>query len=227
MDPIDKVYANEGNQALLELVVDPVSTVLDVGCGDGANAKLLKSKTPNAVVDGITLSKGEAVQAQRFARHVWVRDVEVEAFTGLVSEEYDLVIFSHVLEHLRFPATLVRDSLRVLKPGGTVLIAVPNALNWRQRMDFLRGRFEYEEFGVMDATHLRFFTFHTADRYLLGGIDEVELVAKRVTGSVPLWLLRRYIFPAQLSVLLDEIGTRRWPNVFGQQVLLKAVKRAA
>jgi hypothetical protein len=71
---------------------------------------------------------------------------------------------------------------------------------------------------------LRFFTFLTADRYLLAKSAELKLVSKTVTGSVPLWWLRRYILPASWSARLDQIGCRLWPNLFGDQVLMKAIK---
>jgi hypothetical protein len=102
---------------------------------------------------------------------------------------------------------------------------VPNVVNWRQRVKLLRGEFEYERTGVMDETHLRFFTFSNADRCLLAQATQIDCVEKRADGSVPLWLLRRYLFPRWLSANLDRVGVRLWPNLFASQVLVKGRKR--
>ena len=108
-----------------------------------------------------------------------------------------------------------------------MLVAVPNAVNWRQRLRLLRGEFEYERAGVMDETHLRFFTFFTADRYLFARAPQIDCVEKRVDGGVPLWLLRRYLFPRWMSAALDRVGVGLWPNLFGSQVFVKGRKRGA
>ena len=136
------------------------------------------------------------------------------------------MLFSHVLEHLRHPSDVLRAFTELLHPEGVVLIAVPNVLAWKQRWRFLTGRFEYTETGIMDRTHLRFLTYDTADTYLLNEIDELAIVLKTVTGSVPLWLARRHIFPLRLSELCDSLGCRLAPNLFGTQIILSAKKRS-
>jgi hypothetical protein len=114
----------------------------------------------------------------------------------------------------------------LLRSGGTVLIAVPNVLSWVMRWRFLRGDFEYQSEGVLDDTHLRFFTYLTADRYLLGKSPQLRLVGKSVTGSVPHWPLRGYALPKKWSAFIDMLGCRCCPNLFGDQVLVKAVRDA-
>lgn len=139
-------------------------------------------------------------------------------------DAYDTTLFSHVLEHLRDPASVLARFCELLAPGGTVIIAVPNVLSWRQRLEFLRGNFRYQAAGVMDDTHLRFFTYFTADEYLLAEAPHLDVVYKGVTGSVPLWLLRRYLLPQRWSERIDAWASRKWPNLFGTLVLIKARK---
>jgi hypothetical protein len=78
--------------------------------------------------------------------------------------------------------------------------------------------------GVLDETHLRFFSYLTVDRYLLKKSPELELVLKDVTGSVPQWWLRQYFLPKKVCEFIDELGCRLWPNLFGSQILLKAFR---
>jgi 2-polyprenyl-3-methyl-5-hydroxy-6-metoxy-1,4-benzoquinol methylase len=210
---------------LLELAGAGVRRVLDVGCGAGDNAALLRARAPGCVVHGVTRSGAEAALAAAHLARVWVLDVEAAWPAELERERYDAILASHVLEHLREPSAVLARLCRLLEPGGSVLIAVPNVLAWRQRLQFFAGRFEYTETGVLDSTHLRFFTYFTADSLLLAAAPELRLDAKRVTGSVPLWLLRRRLLSPRLSAGIDALGCRLWPNLFGAEILLKASKR--
>lgn len=219
------VYKNDGNAPLLQLLENSCKHVLDVGCGAGDNAGLLKSYSPEKKVYGITKSEAEKKIAQRYMERVWVFDIESELPTDLENQKFDTLLFSHVLEHLHDPAAVLARFSHLLNPGGIVLIAVPNILSWRQRIQFLLGRFEYKATGVLDETHLRFFTFFTADQYLLNKSPDLEIQFKGVTGSIPLWWLRRYVFPKTWSKVVDEWSCRHWPNLFGGQILIKAKKK--
>jgi 2-polyprenyl-3-methyl-5-hydroxy-6-metoxy-1,4-benzoquinol methylase len=221
-DPL-RVYKNNGNTPLLGLLDNPVHRVLDVGCGAGDNAGLLKSRHPGCEIFGITYSAAEADIARTSMTACWVADLEVGLPADLHAMKFDTIIFSHVLEHLRDPGVIVSKFSQLLQKGGTTVIAVPNALSWAMRLRFLRGDFEYQSDGVLDNTHLRFFTYFTADKYLLGQTPELRLVSKSVTGSVPLWLLRRYVLPGKWSDGIDRLGCRFWPNLFGDQILIKAI----
>ena len=219
------VYKNNGNTSLLELLENSCEYILDIGCGAGDNAALLKIRFPECRIFGITKSKTEEKIARQYMEHVLVFDIERELPTFLENQKFDVLIFSHVLEHLREPAAVLAKFLWLLNPGGIVLIAVPNILSWRQRIRFLFGNFEYESAGVMDCTHLRFFTFLTADKYLLNKSSDLKLLSKGVTGSVPLWWLRRYLLPKAWINAIDEWGCSHWPNLFGDQILIKAKKK--
>jgi 2-polyprenyl-3-methyl-5-hydroxy-6-metoxy-1,4-benzoquinol methylase len=218
-----RIYKNNGNPSLLSLLNKDPRTVLDVGCGAGDNAFLLKSKYPGCEVHGITHSSAEAEIARKWMAACWVFDIESSIPEALNAKRFDAVILSHVLEHLRDPAIALSRFAKLLLPGGCVIIAVPNTLSWAMRWQFVRGDFEYKRDGVLDDTHLRFFTYLTADRYLLRESPELKLVSKSVTGSIPQWILRRYLLPKPWSRGIDAFGCRVWPNLFGDQVLLKAV----
>lgn len=225
MENIERVYANAGNEPLIGLLKLPVQRVLDIGCGSGGNAQLIKIHFSQSEIFGITHSNAEADVARHYMNHCWIADIESKLPANLADEKFDVLVFSHVLEHLRDPAIDLARFVHLLKQGGQVLIAVPNVLSWRMRIQFLFGKFEYASGGVLDDTHLRFFTYFTADKLLISQIPELELVSKTTTGSVPLWLLRRHIFTKSLSNKIDEWGCSRWPNLFGGQILIRAIKK--
>jgi 2-polyprenyl-3-methyl-5-hydroxy-6-metoxy-1,4-benzoquinol methylase len=217
-----RIYSNAGNTSLIDLLEPDASRVLDVGCGAGDNAALIHSRFPDSDIFGVTHSDAERALAERHMRRCWVFDIESDFATELDGQTFDVIIFSHVLEHLRDPARVLARYRPLLRRGGTILVAVPNVLCWPQRWKFLRGRFEYESSGIMDDTHVRFFTYLTADKYLLSQIPDASVTYKGATGSVPLWILRRHLLPKSWSNAIDRWGTAHWPNLFGSQVLIKA-----
>jgi SAM-dependent methyltransferase len=222
----DKVYTNVGNIALVDMISPEANWILDIGCGSGANARLLKQKGVKGSVFGVTLSEREREEACRHMERCWVADIETLDTSYLSGLRFECMLFCHVLEHLRDPVSVIRSFLPFLELGGCILIAVPNILFWRHRLRFLAGRFEHEEGGIMDDGHLRFFTYRTAHRYLVEPLGEnVQMVDRVVTGAVPLWMLRRYVLPRRWSAKIDRSGCKLLPNLFGDQILLKCIRK--
>jgi 2-polyprenyl-3-methyl-5-hydroxy-6-metoxy-1,4-benzoquinol methylase len=217
------IYRNSGNAPLIDLLDEGARQILDVGCGAGDNAALIRSRFPDCEVHGVTLSAAEREIARHRMSSCEVWDIEGDIPSELSGVRFDAIIFSHVLEHLRSPEAVVAKFAHLLRPGGSVIVAVPNAVSWTTRWQILRGDFEYQSEGVLDRTHLRFFTYHTADKYLISGCLNLRLVAKNVTGNVPLWILRRHLLPRRACEFVDAVACRIWPNLFGSQVLLKAI----
>lgn len=220
----DRIYSNQGNAPLIDML-SGCARLLDVGCGAGDNALCVKARYPDCLIYGVTHSAPEAEIAGKSMKHCWVFDIEGDLPPDLSGQRFDVLIFSHVLEHLRDPASVLSRFVSLLSEGGHVLIAVPNVLSWRMRLQFLFGRFEYESAGVLDDTHLRFFTYYTADQFLLAGTPNLSVLSKSATGSVPLWWLRRHLLPKSWCDRIDRWGCRHWPNLFGGQILIKAVKK--
>jgi 2-polyprenyl-3-methyl-5-hydroxy-6-metoxy-1,4-benzoquinol methylase len=221
----DRVYGGNGNESLLNLMKSQPARILDVGCGSGDNAAIIKSRFPSSEIVGITRSTKEADLARKYMKQILIFDLENGIPADLVCQQFDTIICSHVLEHLREPALTLLHLTKMLRNGGQILIAVPNVLSWRMRMQFLLGNFEYQTSGVLDDTHLRFFTYKTSDRLLLKS-TELQIEYKSVTGNVPLWWLRRYILPKKWCCYIDRWGCRKWPNLFGNQTMIIATKIA-
>jgi len=224
-DTSHKIYTNDGNAAVVSLIDRNARDVLDVGCGTGGTATLLRTRDPHKRLYGITGSSAEAELARPRFEHCWVADLEGQLPASLLEHRFDVVICAHVLEHLRQPQHVLRQLVQLLRPGGQCVVAIPNVVSWRQRWQFFRGRFEYQADGVMDATHLRFYSYWTAVPELCSGIPDLCVEHLRVTGSVPLWLLRRHVLPTAWAARLDDAGCRTWPNLFGNEILIDCKKK--
>ncbi|MCS4058437.1 class I SAM-dependent methyltransferase [Salinibacter ruber] len=219
-----KVYTNSGNDKLISYLSCDCEKILDVGCGAGDNAILIRQKCPSSKVFGITISEKEKEKADNRMHTCWLCDVEKKIPKKVRDKKYDAIIFSHVLEHLRSPSNVLNEMIELLRSGGEILIAVPNVLRIENRLKLLCGKWEYENTGIMDNTHLRFFTYYNAYEYLLKDIDRIDLVTKRSSGHFPLGPLRQYVFPKVVSGAIDGMALNTFPNLFSIQIILKAKK---
>ena len=201
------------NPGIVARVPSDCRRVLDVGCGTGILGSTLKEANPALYVAGITHSEREAERALEVLDDVVGADLETFDFRNM--GEFDCVICSHVLEHLRNPIEVLTRLREVLSPGGTILIALPNVLYWRQRLQFLIGRFRYTKGGVMDNTHLVFFDLKTARDLVLGAGLRLSDCASE--GGFP---GSRYLGPA--GAILDSVSLRLAPGLVGTQFVLVA-----
>lgn len=184
----EKFYSHKGNLNIINSVNSNSLTILDVGCGAGDNARILKGL--GKTVDGITLSQTEAETARKYCRKVLIYDLENGLPQGL-EEKYDAVICSHILEHLRYPEKVLAEIRLILKDEALLIVALPNIMGYRSRIKMILGKFEYEESGVMDYTHLRWYTFKSGKRLLE---DNGYLVVKAwVDGGVPFGRITKFL----------------------------------
>lgn len=157
-------YAERHNATLIALVerhvlsAKPTATILDIGCGAGANGRAIRARYPNARLLGIEPNARAAELARAVYDDVFEGDVRGWLDAG-ASAAIDGVILSDVLEHIPDPIAFLRSlaappSLR----GAVWVISVPNYGVWYNRVNTLFGRFEYSWSGLYDRTHLRFFT---------------------------------------------------------------------
>lgn len=220
----EKIYSSPANWAVIDYLESASGKLLDIGCGDGANARALIARNPKLKVWGVTFSIDEAMRARQDMAACYVVNVEETIPLEIAEQQFDILLFSHILEHTREPRQVVSRFLRLLKNNGRILIILPNILSWRMRVQFLGGDFEYQKFGVLDETHLRFFTFDSAAKYF--SLSELGLIqtAHFATGSVPLFLARRYLLPSSWCARIDRWGCDHWPNLFGSQVILELTK---
>lgn len=210
----NKIYTNNGNKALCELIASGNSCILDIGCGNGANMEILIAKGHQ--VEGITISEAEFTICKNKELDVKILDITTDLH--LLNAPYDSIILSHVLEHLVDPDLTLRQIKTILKPNGIIYAALPNVLYINQRIKFLFGKWRYTETGIMDRTHLRFFDHESArDLFLKAGY---EIIHHTADGAVPQSVFRK-LFPI-FSKKVDVLGTRMFPGLFGFQHIIVA-----
>lgn len=139
--------------------------VLELGCACGATLLEIKNRYPNAELYGIELNAGAVAIGRRFAD---IRPMNAELPLDYPENYFDYVITADVLEHLVDPWRVVANIRPHLKDGGTVIASIPNIMHVSVMRDLLNGRFRYQEAGILDRTHLRFFTLTEIDSLFAG-----------------------------------------------------------
>jgi O-antigen biosynthesis protein len=166
--------------------VTPGSRVLDLGTGSGALGQHLR-KQSDCTVDGVTYNEKEAQLARAHYRRVEVADLEQPGWTSLFAgERYDFIVCGDVLEHLRRPEVALKACRDLLGPQGRVLISVPNAAYSGLVAELLQGDFKYREEGLLDRTHLRFFTRRSLQQFLAAegwSVEKLETVDRPLNES--------------------------------------------
>ncbi len=139
--------------------------VLEIGCAMGANLMWLKEHNPAIHCVGIELNPVAAEVAQNFGD---IRSMDVEALDASEwTEKFDYILAGDILEHLQDPWKMVAKLRKFLKHGGRLIASLPNVLFWGNVFNLLRGDWKYEDSGILDRTHLRFFTRKSSERMLL------------------------------------------------------------
>jgi 2-polyprenyl-3-methyl-5-hydroxy-6-metoxy-1,4-benzoquinol methylase len=179
-------YYETPRLALLNLLgAAPLQRALEIGCGAGANLAEVKKRFPNCHTTGVELRSDAAQAATNSGRVDTVvhGDVLVPAQVHFAPASFDLVICSHVLEHFAQPDLVLARVREWLKPGGQLLVALPNVRHVSVLVDLLwRGDFRYRAAGILDHTHLRFYTRKSASRFLTDGGWRIEACHADVNG---------------------------------------------
>jgi 2-polyprenyl-3-methyl-5-hydroxy-6-metoxy-1,4-benzoquinol methylase len=210
------IYRNDGNRALLAMLPRPPGHILDCGCGAGDNARLAAALGWH--VTGITIDAREREAALPYCDDVVIADLEL-GLPSELPERFDVVLMSHILEHLAHPGHLLADVRGRLGAAGVAAVALPNVLHYQQRLRFLRGNFAYHDDGIMDRTHLHFYTYTTAKELL----EEhgFAIIAAVPDGGLPWWKLRRLV-PEGSRLPIDRWASLRMPNLLAHQCLFLA-----
>ena len=135
----------------------------------------------------------------------------------LDENEFDVVIFADILEHLYNPPECIKKFMKYLKPEGYFILSIPNVANWYVRFNLLLGNFDYESSGILDETHIRFFTFKSVVAMLNKAGLKIEKVNTTYNINIPL-LSRFSIFRRLIAFI-----TRLNKNLLARQFIVIAV----
>lgn len=235
----DKIYDEINLQVAKTNVKD--KRILDIGCGSGLLGEVLKNKG-NYVI-GVNISKSELEVAKHRLNEVIEHDVTSKEEFNLV-QKVDLLLFSDILEHTPDPEAVLKKFLNYLKPDGQVIISIPNIACYNMRIRLLFGFFEYEDYGILDKTHLRFFTKKSLLKFVEKcGLDVIDFKVSPYFARPVFKMLRslklkfsksdsvsefnqgifnsavfkfysKYVFP------LENILPRMYPSLFAYQFIL-------
>jgi len=229
----EHIYVDR-NEAVLRNI-PAGSTVLDVGCGPGYLAELL----PTCNLYGIDNSRPAIRLAQEHLKKSYLCDITTE-IPDMPKLFFDVIVLADILEHVVHPDAVLQKLKPFLKHTGIMIVSLPNIANWTIRLKLLFGNFTYTKTGILDRTHLRFFTrktacdffhqhsltIHAVDynsnfvRSLLGLIT--ILLPKRENENHPEYMKRmfnstQYALYTRFVLPVERFITRLWPTLFAYQ----------
>ncbi|GIG39603.1 class I SAM-dependent methyltransferase [Cellulomonas phragmiteti] len=208
----------DNSHAYLVRLVGPGKRVLDVGCATGYLGEVLKRRGCEVV--GVEIDPAAAAQAAEVLDEVLVADLEqVDLLDSFERGSFDVVVFGDVLEHLRDPLRLLRTCVGLLRPGGSVVVSVPNVAHGAVRLALLQGRWTYQDRGLLDRTHVTFFT----------RVSLLRLMSDAGLAVVDLWPTHADALATEVAVDTSALPegslewVRRQPDADVYQFVLRAV----
>lgn len=172
-------YYDNTRPEVAKLVGPDAQTILDVGCGSGQLGLLLKKRLPECRVFGIEYSESPAAEAMKVLDGVVIGDIE-RVTVPFEPGSFDCIIFADVLEHLLNPAGVLMKLIPLLKSRGRIICSIPNMRHYTVILDLIRHGWNYQDYGLFDRTHLRFFSLASMKQLM----DECGLAVSHVEPRI-------------------------------------------
>ncbi len=185
---MDFVMLNTSSHQKVVEFVGSDKIVLDIGAGSGVVSKQFVKNGCKVTV--LELDPERAKQCRPFCQKVLIRNIEDLNFK--FDKKFDRIVFGDVLEHLMDPVKVLRHvSNNYLAKDGSIIISMPNIANWHIRLNLLFGKFNYTKDGILDRTHLHFYTLETTKALL----DSCGLKIKQIyyVPSVPFPFFKKHL----------------------------------
>ncbi len=185
------------------------SKVLEIGCATGFMGEYLIKKK-NCQVFGVELGRDEAEIAKTKLSRVVVGDIEdFQTFLQVKKfGKFDIIFATALIEHLKDPWNALKTWKVLLKPKGAIIISTSNIAHWSIRLSLLKGEFIYDKYGILDNTHLRFFTTKSFRKLVKDCGYTIEYSGLDAEGGG---------YPK-----VSLIGSKLFPNLFTYQMVIKA-----
>ena len=197
------------HQKIIELI-GKNKKVLDVGCFEGILSE--KMKQNNCTVVGVEIDVDAAKKAKTYCEELIIGDVEMIQLNPKFENYFDIIVFADILEHLTNPLAVLKRFKRYLNDDGYVIISLPNIANWKIRLQLLLGNFEYDDYGILDSGHLRFFNEKNTKKMIRDAGFKISKFDLTV-GDVK-----------RFSNIFYSMGMI-WPNMLAFQFLIIARKK--
>lgn len=160
------LHANHSHSQIVRRV-PRYARVLELGCADGSMSRLLKQHCEASII-GVEQNPDMAWRARCFCDYVFTENLDdPHSLDALEGEKFDVITLVDVLEHLQHPQALLQRLKPLLLDEGCLLLSVPNVAHASVRLELLKGDFRYESSGILDDTHLKFFTATTLQTILV------------------------------------------------------------
>lgn len=172
-----KLYPFSSHQAIIKILNSKENQrILDIGCGDGLFSEYIKNGNTKVGVDFIP----ESESIKENLNEYYQNDLNVGLPDEVKKKEkYDYILMLDILEHLYNYENIIKESKTLLKPEGRLIISIPNIANFYVRLNLLFGRFPYGDKGILDRTHLRFFTYSSIKKLIK--TNHLVIVKQKVT----------------------------------------------
>ena len=212
------------NLDLLKIIPSNIEFLLEVGCSSGALAREYKKINPHCFYEGLEIDGGYAELAKRHCDNVLVGDIEfVNEDFWLKNSNVQCWIFADVLEHLKDPWSVLKKIHHVLPEDGFIVACIPNVQHWSIQVDISLGNFRYQDIGLLDKTHLRWFTRKTiVELFESTGYKIVDLTGRIVEDS------RRENYLSIIQRLATRAGgnaSEAMNDALAHQYLVRAIKK--
>jgi len=220
----EEKYDDKPRADIISLVPEDCRRILEIGCGTGATGSALKNRLPGLYYVGLEIDDRAVEIAQ--TRLDRVLKVDLGAINRLClplePESFDLLIAADVLEHLYDPWQILYVLRGFLKAKGKALLSIPNTQNIYLIAQLVMGHWTYQKYGLLDATHIRFFTWKEIEKLLTGTGFRILLCKKQLQTD-----LADKEFPLDLSIanlVLRQVSREEAERLFTFQYLVLAAQ---
>ncbi|MDP6541794.1 MAG: class I SAM-dependent methyltransferase [Phycisphaerales bacterium] len=204
-------YYEHVRPELIEQIPTTAKRILDVGCGSGQTGAHLKNRDKTIEVVGIEYVESVGAIAKENLDQAFVGNVE-ELTLPFPDEYFDCILYGDLLEHLVDPWKVLSSHAKLLAKDGCIIASIPNIAYFKVIKMLKNGHWKYEDAGIMDKTHLRFFTYSSiVELFEKAGLEAV-VVNKTLGGAKPIRTLSQFL-------------PKRWANRYVQQYIIRATKK--
>lgn len=216
----DRIADSEAGDSLGKIFrrISRPSRILDVGVGCGALGQMVQMRGVGTI-DGIDFDRLMLERARPYYQDLFEADIDaVDPCLVVGARRYDVIVVADVIEHLRFPSRAVKLLSKLLLDGGKMLFSVPNVTYLGVLCELASGKFCYRNEGLLDKTHLRFFSHDSLHEMIA---DAELMVTHEDTVQMPLSLSEFKDYDPHVFLNMDRVGSM--PHALAYQFIVEAV----